>query len=73
MGSLYAQRRAAGLCVRCTAPAIPGRDRCLDCRRDAAAWMRAHRPFLTHYTCGLCGGEGHNRRTCTAATEGSDA
>ena len=34
--------------------------------RRIRAWRQAH-PGAKQYTCGACGGVGHNRRSCTSA------
>ena len=52
-------RRASGGCGLCHRPAVPGKARC-----------SAHDYSTGAYRCGICGGRGHNRMTCTAKSAG---
>lgn len=70
-GQFYRARRAAGLCVRCDMPALPGRPLC-DVHREVNTRdsreryrARADRPVRVA-RCTQCGEPGHNTRTCAA-------
>lgn len=58
-----------GLCVRCSAPAVPGISVCERHRAIQLAYcatkLRSTKATVRPCTCGRCGGPRHNVRTCT--------
>lgn len=67
------KRHAAGRCEQCGRKPRPGMRTCLRCARDNVAAARRRRERRSGLRavachCGLCGKEGHNRRTCDRRT-----
>lgn len=61
----YAALKAKGICTHCCAePSLPNRVRCAGCASDHLAREKARRGSPRTFTCGACGKEGHNVRTC---------
>jgi hypothetical protein len=64
----YLRLTAANLCLDCELPHSSKHVRCPDCHAGHIETSRdKYVSRGTGFTCGACGGEGHNRRTCGVA------